>query len=241
MEILEDLSELGKKITENIDLKNIQETFINSNITQIVNTAIDMGLKSLLPDFLENEVIDVKNKLIEGGLEDGINSAIVNTIKVGKKLLGLENSNFNSIEQAKDTINKGNLANNVANNIDSILEKVSNSISGNIVNIIKDGKELVLDNINTNVEIEFNNELKALGKIEKYIKNWEKYYLKKDVEGLNNELNKIEKQMKKILPIEEILNKVENIRSINGLIEEDNNFDFSEIYLDLAKAFKKID
>ena len=237
MEILDNLNELGNKIINNLDLKNMQEDFLKSNIGQIANTAIDIGLKSMLPDHIENEVIEVKDALISGGIREGVNTAIENTIEIGKKFLGIENSNFNSIDEARQTIQKGDLISNISKGIDFVLEKVSNSklIPESVLNTIKSGKDLVLNNINTNVEDEFINEMKAFKKIEKYIDNWEKYYTQKDVVGLDKEFNKIEKQIKKILPIENMINKVNAIRNINDVIKNSENFDFSEVYLDLAK------
>ena len=79
--------------------------------------------------------------------------------------------------------------------------------------------------------------MKELEKIDKYIENWEKYYLKKDIDGVTKEYNKIEKQMKKILPLETTINNVNKIRNINDLIKYTKDFDFSDIYLDLAKKF----
>ena len=216
----------------------MQEDFLKSSIGQIANTAIDIGLKSMLPDYIEDEVIEVKNSLISGGIREGVNTAIEKTIEVGKKFLGIENNEFKSIDEAKETIEKGDLTNNISDAIDFALEKISNLnlISENILDIIKNGKDLVLNNMNTNVEGEFVNEMKALKKIEKYIENWEKCYSKKDVEGLNKEFNKIEKQMKKIMPIENILEKVNNIKNINWIMENNEDFDFSELYLNLSKA-----
>ena len=53
-----------------------QDGFLNSTIGKIINTAIDLGLRWVLPDFVENQVIDVKNSLIKGGLKEGIDKAI---------------------------------------------------------------------------------------------------------------------------------------------------------------------
>ena len=236
MNLLENINELGNKLNEKIDLKNIQENFLNSNIGQIVNTAIDLGLKSLLPDSIENEVIEVKDALIKGGIKECMNSVIENSIEIGKRLIGIQDIEFKSIQQAQDAVEKGKLIENVSENINQFLDKISdkNIVSENICKLIKNGKELILNNISTNIENEFNNEIKALKKIEKYIGNWEKYYSQKNIEGLTKEYNKIEKQMKKILPLENIIKNVNKIENINELIKNNKNFDFNEMYLQLA-------
>ena len=40
--------------------KEEQNGFLNSTIGKIINTAVDLGLRWILPDFVENQVIDVK-------------------------------------------------------------------------------------------------------------------------------------------------------------------------------------
>ena len=237
MDILENINELGNKISNGLNINNLQNNFLNSTIGQIANTAVDLGLKAMLPDMIENEVIEVKNALISGGINEGLNTAIENAIEIGKKVIGLENKEFTSIQQAANAIEKGEITNNISDGIDSVLNKISdaNVIPKNVINIIKEGKNLILSNIGTNIENEFTNEIKALEKIEKYIGNWEKSYYKKDLDSLNKEYNKIEKQMKKIMPLEKLINNVNKIKNINELIKNTENFDFNNVYLDLAE------
>ena len=234
MEILENINELGNKLNNNLEyLKN---NFLKTNIGQLANTAVDFGLKVLLPDFVENEVIEVKDAFITGGIEDALNKTLENAIELGKKALGINNSDFKSIVQAKDALKEGNYLEGISNTLNFVIEKLekSNLISSNVSSLIKNGKDIILNNIDSNVENEFEQEIKALGKIEKYIANWEKFYSNKNIDGMNNELNKIEKQMKKILPIENIIKNVNKIENINNLINNSENFDFNNVYLELA-------
>lgn len=237
MDILENINDLGNKLNNEIGFIKKQDEFLKSNLGQIVNSALDMGLRAILPDFFENEVIDVKNSLINGGINEGINSAIENTINLGKKVLGIDNKTYKSIEQAENVIKNGGLIKGISNGIDNVLSILSNKniISEDIINIIKNGKNLILNNVETNVENDFNIQIKAVEKIEKYIENWEKYYKNKDVEGLTKEYNKMEKQMKKIMPLENLINNVNKIRDLNNMIKNNDNFEFNTVYLDLAK------
>ena len=218
MEILENINELGNKLNNNLEY--LQNNFLKTNIGQLANTAVDFGLKVLLPDFVENEVIEVKDAFITGGIEDALNKTLENAIELGKKALGINNSDFKSIVQAKDALKEGNYLEGISNTLNFVIEKLekSNLISSNVSSLIKNGKDIILNNIDSNVENEFEQEIKALGKIEKYIANWEKFYSNKNIDGMNNELNKIEKQMKKILPLENIIKNVNKIENINNLI-----------------------
>ena len=157
-------------------------------------------------------------------------------LELGKKALGISDSDFKNIIQVKDALKEGKLIEGISGALDVVIEKLekSNLISNNVSSLIKNGKDIIVNNIDTNVENEFDQEIKALQKIEKYISNWEKYYSNKNIEGMNKELNKIEKQMKKILPLENIIKNVNKIENINNLIENSENFDFNNIYLELA-------
>lgn len=236
---MELIQNLNNNLSEDININNLQNNFLKSNIGQIANTAIDIGIKSLMPEFIENEVIDVKNAIINGGIKEGINTAIENAINLGKNILGINNSDIKSIGEAKSILENGNLINGISKSMDFVLEGLSdnNIISKNTFNLIKGGKDLILNNISTNVENEFENEIKSLKKIEKYISNWEKYYSEKNMDGLNKEYKKIEKQIKNILPLKNIINNINKIENINELIKNNDNFDFSEYYLDLAGSF----
>ena len=182
MDILENINELGNKLINNEELKNIQEGFLQSKIGQIVNSAIDFGLKEILPDFVEDEVIEVKDALFTGGLKEGIDTAIENAINLGKNIVGIFNETFKDIDQVEKSLEKGEIIEGISDSIDFIVNKLekSNIISTNISELIKNGKNLILGNVDSNIQNEFNSELKSLKKIEKYIKNWEKYYSEKN-------------------------------------------------------------
>lgn len=237
MDILENINELGNKLINNEELKNIQEGFIQSKIGQIVNSAIDFRLKEILPDFVEDEVIEVKDALFTGGLKEGIDTAIENAINLGKNIVGIFNENFKDIDQVEKSLEKGEIIEGISDSIDFIVNKLekSNIISTNISELIKNGKNLILGNVDSNIQNEFNSELKSLKKIEKYIKNWEKYYSEKNIEGLNTEFNKIKKQLKNIIPLENIINNVRKIENINQLIKNSDEFNFDEVYLNIAE------
>ena len=238
MDLLENMNELGNKLDNFLKLENAQDLFLNTTVGQIANSAIDIGLKILLPEYMENEVIEVKDALITGGIKEGISTAIENAIEIGKKVIGLDNLEFSNISSAEQALVEGNVIGGISSCLDNVLDKATdaNIISVNISNSIKEGKEEILNNISTNINKEFENEIKAVNKIEKYINNWNKYYKSKNMEGLKNEYNKIEKQMKKIMPLENLINNVNKIRNINELIKNNENFDFNEMYLDLAAS-----
>ena len=42
-----------------------QKNFLNTSLGKVINAGIDIGLKYLLPDFLEEQVIDIKDTILE--------------------------------------------------------------------------------------------------------------------------------------------------------------------------------
>ena len=240
MNLLENVNELNKKIKENFNLEDMQNNFLKSDIGQIANTVLDAGLKVLLPDYMENEVIEVKNAFMYEGVQEGINSAVENAINVGKKILGLENSDFKTVGQAKEALEKGNLIKNISNNINSTINKISGSnISNNVTGVLNENRENITNNIKNNLKKEIDNEFlkqeKSIEKIQKYINKWEESYFNKDIDGLNKQYNKIEKEFNNILPLENVINNIHKIQNINELIKNTENFDFNLMYLELAE------
>ena len=63
--------------------------FLDTTLGKLVNTAIDLGLRWILPDFVENQIIDVKESLLRGGLKEGIDKAINSAVELGKNVTGI--------------------------------------------------------------------------------------------------------------------------------------------------------
>ena len=73
---------LSKQIEIENNLQNDlgQNNFLESVIGKTINTGIDIGIRALLPDYIENQVIDLKDNLIQYGLKDGIKKSIEDAI-----------------------------------------------------------------------------------------------------------------------------------------------------------------
>lgn len=51
-------------IENNLDIINKQTSFLESTLGKTINTGIDIGIRAILPDYIENQIIDLKNNLI---------------------------------------------------------------------------------------------------------------------------------------------------------------------------------
>ena len=114
------------KNIENNDIEIKQKNFLNTNIGNIVNTAIDVGLRFILPDFIEEQVIEIKNALIEGGIKEGVNTAIEEGINFGKSTIGIITGKFDNVEQMQNAVKAGGVIDGISNVIDAIVTKQNN-------------------------------------------------------------------------------------------------------------------
>lgn len=64
-----------------------QKSFLETGLGQVINGGINLGLKALLPDFIEDQIIEIKDSIITDGFSAGIKSAIDNVIDMGKSVL----------------------------------------------------------------------------------------------------------------------------------------------------------
>ena len=62
--------ELNKNINVSLEKNINREEFLNSTLWKTINNGIDIGLRYALLDIVEDEIIDLKNNLINFGLKD---------------------------------------------------------------------------------------------------------------------------------------------------------------------------
>ncbi len=81
-------------ITNDINLENNnnvtyekQKSFLESNLGQVINGGIDLGLRAVLPNIIEDEVIEIKDSIVTDGFSAGIKTAIDNVVDMGKSVL----------------------------------------------------------------------------------------------------------------------------------------------------------
>lgn len=229
------------KIQNNLNKNIEQEKFINSTLGKVINAGIDMGLRAILPDIIENNIIDIKNNLLEYGLKDGINKTIKETVDKGKNAIGIVTGNFDNISQIQSAIKKGGTIDQISYVLDFAINQTQKAgvIDNKISNIIKKGKDVILNNIESNIESDLENQINNLEKLEKDIDNWKSFYNRKDFKNMQTVYNNIEKSMKKIIPFENIINEAKIIENLHNLIKNNGeNFNLSNEEIELAKKLK---
>ena len=234
--------ELEKINNNNIGLEEKQQNFLETNIGKIINTTLDIGLKYLLPDIIEDEIIDIKDILIKEGWQKGLDKIIEEGINIGKSAIGIFTGEFENIDQIKKTVENGGIIDSASLLLDNILNKCTEKglINKDIKNIITKGKDILIDNISTNLEEMIENQNNLFGKIKENSNNWRTAYMKKDFGTMEKEYNDLEKNIKEILPIETIINDARKIENIHNIIKNNGgNFDLTTNQLELANILIK--
>lgn len=234
---------LEKEINSNRSMQNeivspnSQNNFLETTLGKTINTAVDIGLRWILPDFIENEVINIKDSLIKGGLKEGINTAIQTASNLGKSSLGIITGKFENISQAQAAIKTGGIIDGVSDVIDNVLSKTVNTglIDKNTSLLIKKGKNVILDHVSKNIEDTFTSQLNYIEKLGKYENNWKRYYKEENFEGMQREYEKIKEKIKQLIPLENTLKEARIIENFHMLVKNNGqNFNLSKEQIELA-------
>ena len=228
---------LENNISNQLVNQNEQKSFLETTLGKVINLGLDTGIRALLPNFLEDQVIDVKNEIFQNGFGSGVKKAVSSAIDLGKSVVGMVTGNFENIEQARTVVKSGGLIDSISNLLDKGINLISRkgNIAPTITNIIKNGKNVILDTINNNIEKSFDTQINSIEKISKYSSKWKEYYQDKNFEGMEKEFNKLKKEIKQVLPIENTIKEARQIENIHTLIKNrGGNFDLSKEELELA-------
>ena len=110
-----------QNISQGIEKK--QENFLETTLGKVINKAVDIGISAVVPDLIEDEVIDIKNAILKNGFEDGIQTAISSAVNLGKSIVGMVTGKFEDVSQAQNVIKSGGVLDNVSSLLDFDLNK----------------------------------------------------------------------------------------------------------------------
>mgnify|MGYP004669010481 FL=1 len=223
---------------ENEIIKTEDQTkFIETTLGKTINFGLDIGLRALLPDYIEQQVIDIKNTLMQEGFSNGIKKVVSSAIDFGKSAIGIVTGNFENISQVQTAIKNGGIIDSVSGIVDSVLNRVNKTgkLPYNITNTIRKGKNIILNSITNKIEEEFTNQLDAAEKLQKYENNWKEYFNNKDFIGMQREYEKIREKLKILIPMEKTLKQARTIENLHTLIKNNGqDFNLSKEELELV-------
>ena len=230
--------EVENQITNDVSIENKQRNFLQTNIGKAVNTGLNIGLRYILPDVIEDQVIEIKDSFLQNGFKEGIQTAIDSAINFGKSALGIVTGNFENVQQMQTAVKSGGIIDGISNVLNFTINKVVNSgkIPYALGSAIKTGKNAILNNITKNIESEFENQVNQIEKLNKYTNNWKDYFNNEDFDGMHREYDKIRGKMKEIAPIENTIKTARVVENLHKLIKNNGkNFDLTSEELELAK------
>lgn len=165
--------------TEKIEEK--QNKFLEGTFGKIVNTGIDIALRAILPNAIENEIIGIKNVIINDGFKEGLKSAINAANNIGKSITGIFTGKFESVSQAYNAIKSGGIIDSASKLVDSAVKSAqdNNLIKNSTAKLIKKSKNVVKDCISSKIEEDFMRQVDSVEKIRKVHRKLEKLFKSK--------------------------------------------------------------
>lgn len=214
-----------------------QKSFLESNLGQVINGGIDLGLRALLPDVIEDEIIEIKDSIITDGFSAGVKTAIDNVVDMGKSVLGIFTGKFDNMSQVKNVIKSGGLIDSVSDVLDWGIKKSKQNglINNTTASLIQKGKNTILNTVNNSIENNLTSQMESIEKIDKYISNWNGYYQNQDFNNMEKQYKKIEKELNNVLPLEDVITKARKLENLHELIKnKGGDFNISKEELELA-------
>ena len=138
----------------------------------------------------------------------------------------------------QNAIKSGGLIDGISSLLDLTIDNVRKAglVNNNVAKNIKQGKNIILNNLESNISNTFSNQYKEIENTNKYISSWKNYFENKDFSGMEKEYIKIEKQLKNIAPIETTIKNARTIEVLHNLIKNNGqDFNLTEKQLELAK------
>lgn len=218
--------------------KEKQNNFLETTLGKTINTGLNIGLRYLLPNIIEDQVIEIKDTIIKEGFKEGLQKTVESAIDLGKSAIGLFTGKFDNVSQMQTAIEKGGLIDTISDCIDFGLKvgKQAGIVPNQVASIIKSGKNILINNIESNIESTLTTQLKGIEKINEYIENWNNYYKEQNFSKMELEYDKIREKLKDLVPIEETLTKAHQVENLHKLIKsKGRNFDLSQEEIELAK------
>lgn len=237
----ENSNNINNELNNNLDYnfsKEKQNNFLETTLGRTINTALNIGIRYLLPNIIEDQVIEIKDTIIKDGFKDGLNKTIESAMDLGKSAMGLVTGKFDNVSQMQTAIEKGGLIDTISDCIDFGLKvgKHTGIVPKEVEGIIKSGKNILMSNIESNIESTLTTQLKGIEKVNKYIDNWNTYYKEQNFSKMELEYDKIREKLKDLVPIEETLKKAHQVENLHKLIRsKGRDFNLSEEEIELAK------
>lgn len=236
MELVNNLSN-SLSVNTGVNLEK-QTSFLETSLGKVINTTLNTGIRALLPDIIEEQVINIKDAIINNGFGAGVKEAIDSAIDLGKSTIGIFTGKFENVSQARNAVKNGGIIDGISKALDYGLGTCSKlgKVPYQVMSILKSGKNAILDTISNNIEKEFNKQIVSVEKIGEYSESWKERYFDKDFQGMEKEYKKLKRELKNIIPLENTIKQAKGIENLHTLIKnKGGDFNLSKEEIELAE------
>lgn len=205
---------------------------IYSNISEAFSNAVDKGIE-ILPIPRQYETA-VKEGVKKFDFKTFAGKAVEATLKTAMKAMGMKASTFDSLKEIGEAIKNSDLKKGLS----SVLDIGINSIKGvptDIKKFIKSSKDLILgETFDHELTKVMTRQKNTIARLDKKCNSFEEAIKKSDIKTMDKLAKNIRTDLEKVMPIEKVIQKAQNILNQYELIKNKEGVALTEQELELC-------